>query len=43
VRGDAEEGKDCNREDVVWLWHHTTKEDEYIILRNNTGVNSRFF
>ena len=43
VRGDAEEGKDCNREDVVWLWDHATKEDEYIILRNNAGVNSRLF
>jgi len=43
VRGDAEEGKDYNREDVVWLWDHTTQEDEYIILRNNAGVNSRFF
>jgi len=34
---------DFNREDVVWLWDHATKEDEYIILRNNAGVNSQFF
>jgi len=25
------------------LWHHTTLEDEHIILRNSEGVNSRFF
>ncbi len=43
VRGDAEEGKDCNRENAVWLWDQTTKEDEYIILRKNAGVNFRFF
>ena len=43
VRGDAEEGKDCNRKNVVWLWDQTAKEDEYIILRKNAGVNFRFF
>ena len=43
VRGDAEEGKDYNREDAFWLWDQATKEDEYIILRNNAGVNSRCF
>ena len=43
VRGDAVEGVDYQREDLIWLWDHTTKEDEYIILRNNAGVNSRFF
>lgn len=43
VKGDAEEGKDYSKEAVSWLWHHTTLEDEYIIKRNNEGVNSRFF
>ena len=43
VRGDAEEGKDYDREAVTWLWHRTTQEDEYIIRRNSEGVNSHFF
>ena len=43
VREDAEEGRDYDLESLTWLWHHTTLEDEYIILRNNLGVNSRFF
>ena len=40
---DAEEGKDYDKEAVIWLWDHTTQEDEYIIMRNSAGVNSRFF
>ena len=28
---------------LTWLWEYTTREDEYIILRNSEGVNSRFF
>jgi Rieske 2Fe-2S family protein len=43
VRGDAQEGKDYDRDKVIWLWHNTTLEDEYIITRNSEGVNSRFF
>lgn len=43
VRGDAVEGSDYNVDDVTWLWHHTTQEDDYIITRNSAGVNSRFF
>ena len=43
VNGDAEEGKDYSKDKVVWLWHNTTLEDEYIIKRNNAGVNSHFF
>jgi phenylpropionate dioxygenase-like ring-hydroxylating dioxygenase large terminal subunit len=43
VRGDAQEGKDYDRDKVTWLWHNTTLEDEYIITRNSEGVNSRFF
>ena len=43
VRGDAIEGKDYDVDEVTWLWHHTTQEDDYIITRNSAGVNSRFF
>ena len=43
VNGDAVEGVDYEAEKVAWLWHHTSLEDEYIILRNSEGVNSRFF
>jgi Rieske 2Fe-2S family protein len=43
VRGDAVEGVDYDRDKLTWLWHHTTLEDEYIIMRNSEGVNSRFF
>lgn len=40
VNGDAVEGKDYNKEKVSWLWHHTTLEDEYIIMRNAEGALS---
>ena len=43
VRGDAEEGVEYDRETLTWLWHHTSLEDEYIILRNSEGANSRFY
>jgi hypothetical protein len=43
VRGDAQEGQDYQKDAVTWLWHNTTLEDEYIISRNNEGVNSQFF
>ena len=43
VRGDAKAGEDFDVDRVTWLWHHTTQEDEYIIMRNSEGVNSRFF
>ena len=43
VKGDAEEGVDYDVDKVKWLWDYTTGEDEYIILRNSEGVNSRFF
>lgn len=43
VRGDALEDRDYNVDEVTWLWHHTTQEDDYIITRNSAGVNSRFF
>ena len=40
VREDAEEGKDYNLEDLTWLWHCTSKDDERIIALNQKGVNS---
>jgi Rieske 2Fe-2S family protein len=43
VNGDAEAGVDYDTDKLTWLWQYTTKEDEYIILRNSEGVNSRFF
>lgn len=43
VNGNAEEGVDYDREKLTWMWHHTSLEDEYIILRNSEGVNSRFY
>lgn len=43
VRADAVEGEDYAKEDVVWLWHHTTLEDEFIITRNAEGALSRFY
>ncbi len=43
VNASAEEGVDYDKDQVSWLWHHTSLEDEYIILRNSEGVNSSFF
>ncbi len=43
VNGDAQEGVDYDVDKLIWLWHSTTLEDEYIITRNSEGVNSRFF
>ncbi|MCY4566440.1 MAG: aromatic ring-hydroxylating dioxygenase subunit alpha [Gammaproteobacteria bacterium] len=43
VRGDAEEGRDYDRDAVTWLWDRTSREDQYIITRNSEGVHSRFF
>lgn len=43
VRGDAEEGKDYNCEDLVWLWDITTYADEKIIVDNWSGVKSRYY
>lgn len=43
VRGDAEEGKDYDREKLTWLWDVTTHADKAIIERNQEGVNSRFY
>jgi Rieske 2Fe-2S family protein len=43
VRGDAEEGKDYDREKLTWLWDVTTQADKAIIERNQQGVNSRYY
>ncbi len=43
VRGDAVEGKDYNREKLMWLWDVTTCADEKIIVDNWKGVQSRYY
>ena len=43
VREDAEEGQDYNLEDLTWLWHCTSKDDERIIALNQKGVNSNHY
>lgn len=43
VRGEAEEGKDYDRDKLVWLWDVTTEADKRIIENNAAGVNSRFY
>ena len=43
VRDDAVEGKDYNRDDLTWLWHVTSQDDERIIRVNQDGVNSHHF
>ncbi|MEM6481891.1 MAG: aromatic ring-hydroxylating dioxygenase subunit alpha [Pseudomonadota bacterium] len=43
VRGDAVEGVDYNPDDLTWLWHVTSLDDERIIRYNQAGVNSHLF
>lgn len=43
VRGDAEEGRDYDRDRLTWLWDVTTHADKAIIERNQQGVKSRFY
>lgn len=43
VRKDAEEGRDYTKEELTWLWHVTSQDDERIIRLNQAGVNSHFF
>ena len=43
VNGDAVEGKDYDREKLIWLWDVTTDADKKIIERNQQGVNSRYY
>ncbi len=43
VRKDAVEGKDYDRDELIWLWDVTTHADEKIIVNNWKGVNSRYY
>ncbi len=43
VNGDAEEGKDYDKDKLTWLWDVTTIADQRIIENNQKGVNSRFY
>ncbi len=43
VRGDAEEGKDYDVDELVWLWDITTHADKEIIVNNSKGVHSRYY
>jgi Rieske 2Fe-2S family protein len=43
VSESAEEGKDYDLKKLTWLWDVTTIADQYIIERNQEGVNSRFY
>jgi len=43
VNGDAEEGKDYDKDKLLWLWDVTTDADKRIIENNAKGVNSRFY
>jgi Rieske 2Fe-2S family protein len=43
VRNDAVEGKDYDRDELMWLWDVTTHADEKIIVNNWQGVNSRYY
>jgi len=43
VRKDAIEGKDYDRDELMWLWDVTTYADEKIIVNNWKGVNSRHY
>ena len=43
VRGNAEEKRDYALDELTWLWHVTSLDDERIIKHNQEGVNSHFF
>lgn len=43
VRGDAEEGRDYDVDELTWLWDVTTEADKTIIVNNYKGVRSRFY
>jgi Rieske 2Fe-2S family protein len=43
VRSDAVEGRDYDRDELMWLWDVTTYADEKIIVNNWKGVNSRYY
>lgn len=43
VNATAEEGGDYDLDELAWMWRVTTEADKEIILRNQQGVNSRFY
>ncbi len=43
VNGDAQEGRDYDKDKLTWLWDVTTQADQVIIEHNQQGVNSRFY
>ena len=43
VRGDAEEGRDYDVDELTWLWDVTTQADKTIIVNNWKGVRSRYY
>ena len=43
VRGDAVEGKDYDRDELMWLWDVTMHADETIIVNNWKGVQSKYY
>ncbi len=43
VRSDAIAGRDYDPDDLTWLWHVTSQDDERIIRHNQAGVNSQFY
>jgi len=43
VRGDAEEGKDYDVDELTWLWDVTTASDKEIIVNNSKGVHSKYY
>ncbi len=43
VRGDAEEDRDYDIDELVWLWDVTTEADKTIIVNNWKGIKSRYY
>ena len=43
VRASAEEGKDYDLDELIWMWDVTTIADKRIIQDNSRGVSSRFY
>lgn len=43
VHEDAEEGRDYDLNELIWLWDVTTLADKRIIEDNQAGVKSRFY
>ena len=43
VRGDAVEGRDYDKDALMWLWDVTMEADKKIIVNNYKGVRSRYY